>query len=310
MSELCVTSKLYGKFKFIVTHADGSKTESNEFDNLILNNAFSNSNVSELSVCAVGSGTTAPSVTDTALVSQVGSLSGIGTGAAVTTTWEGTLATVGRKNTYSFTAGAIVGNISEVAIYSAIVSRIAVRTLVKDLNGNPTTITLTAGDQLSVEYTLFVKIETRPPAQTLNINGVDYSVKTIIGFPEAYASTISKIGPSNYPFVNSVSDGVSINDTINIPADGVAQRLNTALGNRINVTASLTTDRSVTGELTETFSATIPTSTQLPSNANIKAVFFTNSNNVCNIAVVFDPPLPKNNTVGYTFKLACKIARA
>lgn len=312
MSELCVTSKIYGKFKFIVTHADGSKEESNEFDNLILNNAFSSTTVSDLNVCAVGSGTTEPSVTDTSLVSQVGPVSGTGTGAAVTTTWQGTLATVGRKNTYSFTAGSIVGNISEVAVYSDSVStaRIVVRTLVKDLSGNPTTITLTSGDQLSVEYTLFVKIETRPPAQTLNIKGVDYSVKVIVGFPEAYSTGLSLISPSRYPYLSAVSGGVSLSDTITIPNDGVPQKLNATAGNILVLNPTLTTDRAVAGQMTDTYSATIQTSSQLPNNASIKAAFFRTHSYDCNLAVVFDPPLPKNNTVGYTFKLACKIARA
>ncbi len=312
MSELNIASKLYGKFKFIVTHADGSKSESNEFNNLILNNAFSSTSVSDLSVCAVGTGTTDPTVNDTALVNQVGQTSSTGTSSAVPTVWAGTLATVGRKNTYSFAPGAVVGNISEVALYTFSVAsvRIGVRTLVKDLSGNPTTIPLTAGDQLSVEYILFVEIETRPAPQILNINGVDYSVQLVVGYPEAYTTTTSRIGPSNYPFVNATSGGVTIGDTITIPADGDAQRLNTVLGNRTNVTSVLTTDRTVAGEYKDTYSATIQTSTQLPATAPIKAVFFRNSDNVCNIAVVFTPSLPKNNTVGYTFKLACKIARA
>ncbi|MCU7962422.1 hypothetical protein L5M28_07495 [Shewanella sp. SW32] len=312
MSELNIAAKLYGKFKFVITHANGSKTESNEFDNLILNNAFNNSQANNFGICAVGTGTTAPDVTDTALVNQVGSVSAIGTSAAVATTWVGTLATVGRKNTYSFTAGAIVGNISEVAIYDTSVStaRILVRTLVKDLSGDPTTIPLTAGDQLSVEYTLFVEIETRPAPQILTINGVDYSAQTIVAYPEAYATITSRISPSNYPYLNATGGGVSLNDTINIPANGVTQRLDTTLGNRVNLTATYASNRTVVGEYTETFSATIPTSTQLPSTAPIKAVFFRNSDNFCNIAVVFTPSLPKNNTVGYTFKFACKIKRA
>ncbi|MCH7421308.1 hypothetical protein [Shewanella sp. MM_2022_3] len=316
MSGLNIDAKAYGKFKLIITHSDGRKVESAEFSNLLLNNAFSNTSATEFTYCGVGTGTTEPTVTDTALVNKIGPISSSANGSSseIPTTWSGSVATVGRKMAYSFALGAVVGNISEIAIYNSnsSLSSILVRTLVKDTNGNPTSITLTASDQLSVEYSFFVEIETRQPAQTINIGGANYQASVIVGFPESYASSSTKeasIMPTRYPYANTTANSFFFKEVMSVPPTGTAARLDINSGNRVNLTASSTTDRSVAGVIKETISCTIPTATQLPNGASIGFCVIYTSANVANIAIAFNPPLPKNNTVGYTVSLSFSITR-
>lgn len=102
--------------------------------------------------CQVGSGSTTPAFTDTALVSLV---------AASTTIFDSDFGAEStppyycwRRNTYRFAAGVATGNISEVGVGWASSGGLFSRALILDGVGDPTTITVLADETLDVVYEL------------------------------------------------------------------------------------------------------------------------------------------------------------
>lgn len=105
--------------------------------------------------CAVGSGSTPPTILDTSLESIVGTYKskngdswppGTGLGPDSSPRY------VKSNATWSFALGAIVGNISEIGIFRTSGGDMGSRSLIKDSNGNPTTVTLQASEYLVTSY--------------------------------------------------------------------------------------------------------------------------------------------------------------
>lgn len=155
--------------------------------NLVLNSgiarATSNSggitSDSLLTNCVVGAGTDTPLVTDTLLQSQVAA-SPNGARQSGTVSYdemadEITCTTVMR---YTFALGAVIANLSEIGIKPSSVTDLFSRALIVDGSGDPTTITVTADDQLIVDYTLTGTIG-RTVNYTMDLDGtpVDLVIK-------------------------------------------------------------------------------------------------------------------------------------
>lgn len=130
------------------------------FKNLITNQGLDNlcGNNQALRYMSVGTGTTAPAITDTQLVNlrAVADLSATGNTAisSLDTTNNYLIATL----TASFLNGSASGNISEVGVgaYSN-GTLLTSRALVRDANGDPTTITVLSDEDLVVIYKFKVK---------------------------------------------------------------------------------------------------------------------------------------------------------
>ena len=131
--------------------------------------------------CGVGSGSTPPAFTDTALVAQV----------ARTTTrqsdnagLQGSAPYFGWKRiTYRFGTGAAAGNLTEVGIFSADTGGVCCsRALIVDGSGSPTTITVLGDETLDVTYELRNYPPTTDSTWTANI--------TINGVPTTHSGTV------------------------------------------------------------------------------------------------------------------------
>lgn len=104
---------------------------------------------------AVGTGTTPPQFTDTALAAQVAQTgnggfpnNGIVSGNTCTHT-----------GVFTFPLGGVVGNISELGIRGVASGSLFTRALVTDGSGNPTSVTVTAADQLVVTYRVVFTVD-------------------------------------------------------------------------------------------------------------------------------------------------------
>ncbi|MEJ6520333.1 hypothetical protein PQI64_11310 [Shewanella bicestrii] len=315
MKKLAVNGKARGEFNFIVTKCDGKKEEY-KFHNLLLNGAFSQSSRT-LNYCTVGTGTNPPTPTDTGLQSRLGSnLSNLGIGSDVPIVWVDSVATVGRKTTFSFNPGEIVGNISELAIYASTSispSNILIRALIEDINGNPTAITLGSGDQLTIEHTLYVEIETRPTPVVMNINSVSYTVSLIVAYPALYIYSPTDptiISAQNYPELAAASGSATIAQGITVPSVGIIARPDYS-GARVNKNPTAEYNlQPALGYSEITLSVTMDTGEQLPGNVAIGGMMVGGSISRPTIAVLFDPPLPKNSSVGYKFDITARISRS
>lgn len=113
-----------------------------------------NSAQDNLAYCRIGVGNANPAYTDTALVSQTGYTNTVGSGGASGLSVDGTY--IYRRVSNRFAAGTISGvNLAEVGMsYAGTGNNLFSRSLLKDISGNPTTITLLPDEVLDVIYEL------------------------------------------------------------------------------------------------------------------------------------------------------------
>lgn len=127
-----------------------------------------------LDTCHVGSSSSSPSVTDTTLGSLVASTAfapqSRGTaGSEPYYTWI--------RKTFTFNAGEATGNLSEVGvgINSTTGDYLFSRALIVDGNGDPTTITVLADEELRVTYECRIYLPTSDNTGNVDISGTTYS---------------------------------------------------------------------------------------------------------------------------------------
>lgn len=181
-----IQSSARGLINIQVRKPNGEVFETGYFKNLLLDTFFARFAANNTAIgtmrCVVGTGTTAPANGDTALVYQVASIS-------QTSSFDvnGTLDSPNNRivfkavRQFEAAIGAVVANLGEVGFEFAVSSGglhaglINSRSLTKDSFGTPTTITVTADDQLIVNYTLEISIPLVDYTGTVNIAGVDYA---------------------------------------------------------------------------------------------------------------------------------------
>lgn len=154
MSDLQVTLALEGLYQFTIRRADGSIREQTHWmKNLILNDGLNRIGAGGIGLfCRVGSGSTAPSVTDGGLQTVVASTSTVisDTQGVQPTTPPTLPAYRWLRRTYRFGEGVAAGNLSEVGIGWD--TGMFSRALILDPGGNPTTITVLSNEFLDVTY--------------------------------------------------------------------------------------------------------------------------------------------------------------
>jgi hypothetical protein len=147
-----ISAKVSGHFTLTVRRPDGSVRQETSFPNLITDGGLDRmgANADWLTWCQVGSGSTAPSVTDGSLVNRI---AGSNTKQASA---NGNLSAdpyyAWTRNTYRFGTGVATGNLSEVGIGWASTGSLFSRALILDGLGDPTTITILADETLDVTY--------------------------------------------------------------------------------------------------------------------------------------------------------------
>lgn len=184
-------SGMGGFFKLVATRPDGTqRVLADWFPNLILDaglNRIGSGGI--ISYCQVGTGSTAPTNSDVALVNRIGSTASqtvTNTGAQASAPYYGY-----HRMTFRFAAGVATGNLSEVGVGWASSGSLFSRALILDGGGAPTTITVLADEVLDVTY----ELRTYPPlvdvTGSVNISGVTYNYTL-------RASTVQSWATSNY----------------------------------------------------------------------------------------------------------------
>lgn len=143
---------LTGEYNLVVTRPDGSTTETGWFKNLILDQGLDRIGISGnvINYCQIGTGTTAPSFTQTSLQSYTAGCQN--TSISVVNAGSPTYSSA-HTIAYPFAQGAVVGNMAEIGVgWLATGNNLFSRALITDSGGNPTTITVTSIDQLTVYY--------------------------------------------------------------------------------------------------------------------------------------------------------------
>ena len=183
-------SELEGIIKLEVIKEDGTLKEAaglnTPFYNLITDVGLdyvsgTESITSATCYCRVGTSSTPPTVSDTALGSQTGSVSNLG---ALTNSVQYLTKPYYSKHqvVYTFNVGSVSGNLTEIGFFtSSSDGTMWSRALIKDSNGNPTTLTLLATEQLKVTYTVIRYIPASLTGSfTLNTNGTNSTINYTI----------------------------------------------------------------------------------------------------------------------------------
>lgn len=186
--------------------------------------------------CQVGTGAATPQNTDTTLQSWLAS--GGRTGASAPTNSGSPDYSNSVTMTYTFSTGAVVGNISEIGIGPSTSSGSSLfsRELIRDASGNPTTITLLSTETLIVYYTLKTYLPVTDNVITVNgtIGGSAASRSVTIRSANLIMTNSNDYYYGWAPFYNSyplaftnMSDGLSkISTSSALPITGRVSDLN------------------------------------------------------------------------------------
>lgn len=178
-----IQCKLGGKYQLTVRRAGEIVQQTDWFDNLILDQGlnylglYSNGTLSSASpfeYAHVGTGTSAASASQTQLDSYVAGVAYLSSSTSSSNSGAPLYARTVVQN-YAFAQGAVVGNISEVGIGRTLVTgNLSSRARVVDGGGNPTTISITAIDQLTVSYALTITRNLAQSSGSVVLDGVTY----------------------------------------------------------------------------------------------------------------------------------------
>lgn len=144
------------------------------FKNLIVDAGLNRMGTgSWMDFCQVGTSSTAPANSDTALVTRVAGTSTIqaqSTGTAGSAPYYGF-----QSKTFRFALGAAAGNLTEVGFGWALTGSLFNRALIKDGGGSPTTVVVAADEVLDVTYEFRTYAPTSDTTTVVTIAGVDYT---------------------------------------------------------------------------------------------------------------------------------------
>ena len=221
MEEINATAhvRLAGYYTFEVFNPDTGKTRKyGPFKNIITQGGLNylgtftptSNNLTVIGSIAVGSSGTTPALSDTALGSQVVRAVVTGNPSNVTFNATGLYFTANYQVVYA--QGAAAGNLAEVGAYTTAATTggtLFSRSLLLDLSGNPTVITVIANEILTVNYEMRVYQSQTDQTGTIVLNGNTYNW-TIRPSWQVSGSTLPTTNPSYLSPVGYASGSVPI----------------------------------------------------------------------------------------------------
>tara|TARA_R110000868_G_scaffold261567_2_gene519725 strand:- start:1210 stop:2160 length:951 start_codon:yes stop_codon:yes gene_type:complete len=250
-----------GKFKVEVLR-DGKVINSlPEQKNIVLNQylASTTDSWSVGGFIQVGTGGTVPAAGDTSLVTYLANTSSPSGWTQSTGSLTGSTYTDSASKIYTFTLGAVVGNISELGLASATTTGLQTRALFLDQAGAATTITVTSADQLIITYTVTKEYDMTPVSGSVTVGGVAvaYTLSPIVdkGLPDISPSELDVVYPIYYVFGYGEVGVYTVDATtyaLSAPASGSAVGIQ--FGNQSAITRTLSGS---TATVTHTLNLTI-----------------------------------------------------
>lgn len=300
--------EMSGHVRMVTNGPERGRMLQGDFDNLILNQGLERIGTgAPLGACQVGTGTSAASVTQSALDSFVA-----GTGSLIaqsntfvtgaTPYWSCTF-------TYRFAEGAAAGILAEVGMgWAATGSNLFSRARILDAGGNPTTITVLSSESLDVEYTLRFYIPLTDVTGSRMMFGVmtDYVVRATdvssgdlwgvswfaLGTPDNSAVLLCYAAPSPLGTINQRPSGVYIGGPTSSSAEAYVGNSLRLVG---NANLSLSDGNAAGGIGAAIFS--------------VRRVYNGSFGSPAAFQVSFDPPVAKTSDYLATFRFAISWAR-
>ena len=200
-------SAFAGEVRFVVENNGVKKLDTGFNKNIILNQGlhfFGGGNGTDMmNYCLVGSGNSAPTITQNKLDSCVVGETGITDSNSYsyapdsTNTYKCSLT---RKYEFTTLAGQNISEVGLASLYSSPSSNyLCTRALVKDASGNPTVLSLITGDTLTIYYKLWAVHSTLDTDQVINMSdgfggSEQFNIKSRIydaGFRNKWAANLS-----------------------------------------------------------------------------------------------------------------------
>lgn len=294
-----------GRYQLIKRNAYGREIERTPwFDNIILDSGLNRWGTGAIIAgAAIGTGTSAPAASDTALQTQIHYTTGTGTGhlsvsAAGSSPYNNTITVV-----YRTVLGQLNGNYTEVGVGWASGSMFS-RALVLDGGGSPTSISVSSTEQLDIVYQLSIYPPLTDTSNVVTISGVDYTVT-------GRASGVNQTsGAGSWAPANCVSSPVGATSILTW-----SNAWSGAIG-AITSTPSGTSDNSGTSALIGSYSNNSLTRT-------VRHTYALNDGNIsgnpircvrtlwsmCSFQYEYSPTIPKNNTKTLTLDFSVTWAR-
>jgi hypothetical protein len=123
-----------------------------------------------------GTGTGAASASDTAITSQIGTRIPVDLGTLSVVITDSATGAMLETVQYRGTAGQVVGTISEVGLFQLDTGgSTMMRSLIKDPDGDPTTITLGSSDHLYISWRVSTVVPLSTFSSTIEIGGINYN---------------------------------------------------------------------------------------------------------------------------------------
>lgn len=327
MNILNFESKLAGEYKFVVTKSDGTITESDWFDNLILDSGlnafgFTNATSSIIGVCRVGTGTTTPISSQTILDAQIAS-------ANISTSYGTPVSIVNGGSsgsykslhtfTYAFAQGAVVGNISEVGIgWAASGATLFSRALILDSAGSPVSMSIVALDQLTIYYRIKITPPLTDNTGSITINGTVYNYTSRICSVASFASSTYLFNPVGGQGASASMNPTGYNGGIKMWGPGATLGIITSSGpsgstSDTGFTSGATTLSIALGSYV---AGTFYRDDVWTYNVNagnfsggIQALVFGYAGDTIKFQYLFDTPIPKTNTNVLKLTVRCSWGR-
>lgn len=172
-----VSAGVAGRYKLVATKLDGrTRVVADWFENLILENGLHQAVIQPhgyLGACSVGTSSVEPNINQTTLGLRIATTTTIYStvgGAQSTPPYFGWM-----RRTFRFATGTAAGTLAEVGVgWSA--DGMFSRSLIKDSNGNPTTITILSDEILDVIYELRLYAPTNDTVGEVIGNGTTYTI--------------------------------------------------------------------------------------------------------------------------------------
>lgn len=245
--------------------------------------------------CGVGTGTTTPAFSDTGLTTPLAmfptlansNVEGFGTTSFVV----GPPAYWSAIKTYGFALGAVVGNISEVCVGNTANGNTTPQAfshaLIVDSMGNPTTISVTSGDALTVTYELRYFLNTTDTAWSASISSTTYS-----GIYRR--ANIGSVGQLYYQI--DARPGTSLGCTV---YTGVIGAITSSPSSQVGSAASVTSGTYVPGTHFQSFTANFGTADG-NSVPGLSAMLFLCNHGQWQFSI--SPVIPKTNLFTMTLQ--------
>lgn len=235
-----------GYYTFLL---NGESIFSKETKNLITDFGWSRllqlgKQINTSTVLQVGTGNTPPAVTDTALASFLAQIAGKSSSGVVVSGTDVNGAYSGVRCTYEFAQGTVIGNLTEVGLKIASAdTSLTSRSLIKDGSGNPTTLTVTAIDQLTVLYELrYYYNDSMTSSGTMTIGGVSTNWAVLSAGRTAYNQASFFSGRAHSYFVTTVyGTGVTFGAAGTDPSGGASSAVSKSGSTSVNVGTSTAT---------------------------------------------------------------------